>query len=353
MNNAIRRCVIIWISAVFFIVVTLTTELKGSCQSDIPGDLNNDCKVNFVDVAIMAETWLKECGEGVPDGQSCEFDCQCASPHSVCIDGECTKLLDYVFIIDATVSMSYEVTAFKNELYSFFSTADMNSIDAEYCIVLYGKHPELIMEFTADTNSVITVMNSINCSGAAAGLHGDHNDNPNAALEAIRIVLDGAVDNTLVNGPNVACGYAFAFREQARKNLILLTDEDSDRPYFEFNRFTGQGTEEPPDILTAQWQAEVNATADAAVNNDAFISMMVDISDNPSKFQYSDPGLQVQDPDFSNFDPAMTLQSLINAGLGDCLQAQLLDADLTSRCFDIFYVDTPGAVYNLMLTTIE
>ena len=353
MNNAIRKCVIVWLSAVFFVLVNLSAELKASCQSDILGDLNNDCNVNFVDLAVVAENWLKQCGEAVPDGQSCEFDCQCAS-YSACVDGECTKLLDYVFIIDATATMSSEVTAFKEGLYSFFSTADMNSIDAQYCIVLYGSHPELIMEFTPDTNSVINVMDSINCFGAAVDLHADHNSNPNASLEVIRIVLDSAVDNTLVNGPNVPSGYEFAFRERARKSLILLTDEDSDRPYFEFNRFTGQDTEEPPDMfLPAQWQAEVDAAADAAVNNDVFISMIVNRNDIPSKYQYGDSNLQVQDPDFSNFNPVMTLQHLVSNGLGNCLQAQLLDAGLTSRCFDILYVDTPGAVYNLMLTTIE
>lgn len=353
MNDIIRKYVLVSVSVGVFIVVNSTPHLKGSCQSDIPGDLNNDCKTDFIDLAIIAQTWLMECGEGVAVGRKCEFDCQCDSSFSACIDGECAKLLDYVFVIDATASMADKITAFKNGLSSFFTIADMNSIDAQYCIVLYGNHPELIMEFTADTNSVVDVMNSINCSGAVPDLHADHNGNPNAALEAIRIILENAVDNTLVTGPNIPSGYEFAFRERARKSLILLTDEDSDRPYFEFNRFIGQDAEEPPDILTAQWQAEVDATANAATNNNAFISMMVNRTDNPSKHQYGDSNLQVQDPDFSNFNPNMTLQSLLNAGLGNCLQARLLDSNLISRCFSILDVDSPGAVCNIMLTTIE
>jgi hypothetical protein len=106
MNDIIRKHVVVSVSVLFFIVVSLTTQTKGSCRSDIPGDLNNDCRIDFIDLAIIAQTWLKECGEGVAVGQSCEFDCQCASSCSACIDGECTKLLDYVFVIDATASMA-------------------------------------------------------------------------------------------------------------------------------------------------------------------------------------------------------------------------------------------------------
>ncbi len=353
MNNTNHRFAIIMALVIVPLVCIVTTEAAGSCQSDIPGDVNKDCRVNFADIAIIAAYWLQECGDGVANGQSCTFDCQCSSLHAGCIDGQCVELIDYVFIIDATSTMQDEVSALRNGLSGFLSTADMSLIDARYCIVLYGTHPELIMEFTDEPNSVINVMNSINCSGAASGLHADHNSNPNAALETIRIVLGEAVDKTLVNGPAVSSGYRFAFRSGAGKNLILVTDEDSDRPYFEFNRFAGQDTEEPPTTLTADWQSEVDAAAGAAINSGASISQIVNRSDYPSRNQFGDPALQVQDPDFSNFNPVATLNQLIANGLGTCLQAQLLNENLAARCFNIYDIESPGVIYNLMISTIE
>ncbi len=338
---------------VFLVVCSVTAEATGSCQSDIPGDLNKDSRVNLTDIAIIATYWLQECGDGVENGLACTFDCQCSSIHAACIDEQCVELIDYVFIIDATSTMHNEVAALRDGFSGFINTTDLSLINARYCIVLYGTHPELIMQFTDEPNSVINVMNSINCSGAVSGIHADHNANPNAALETIRIVLGGAVDKTLVNGPAVSSGYQFAFRTRARRSLILVTDEDSDRPYFEFNRFAGQDTEEPPTILTADWQSEVDAAATAAINSGAFISQIVNRNDYPSKNQFGDPTLQVHNTDFSNFNPTATLNNLIANGLERCLQAQLLAANLKARCFDIYDIESPGVIYNLMLSTIE
>lgn len=39
-----------------------TLGLKGSiCLFDLAGDLNNDCKVDFSDFAVMAANWLIDC----------------------------------------------------------------------------------------------------------------------------------------------------------------------------------------------------------------------------------------------------------------------------------------------------
>ena len=36
-----------------------SVALRG-CPFDIPGDLNDDCKITIIDFAIMAETWVSD-----------------------------------------------------------------------------------------------------------------------------------------------------------------------------------------------------------------------------------------------------------------------------------------------------
>jgi hypothetical protein len=45
--------------AEFLIVTALTTSSEPTCSAPIVGDLNNDCKVDFRDFALMAANWLK------------------------------------------------------------------------------------------------------------------------------------------------------------------------------------------------------------------------------------------------------------------------------------------------------
>jgi hypothetical protein len=47
--------------AEFLITTTLTTPAGVECQYDLVGDLNNDCRVDFVDFAMMANNWLVDC----------------------------------------------------------------------------------------------------------------------------------------------------------------------------------------------------------------------------------------------------------------------------------------------------
>jgi hypothetical protein len=41
--------------------LTHSLALKKDCQYTLKGDLNNDCKVDFSDFAIMASRWLIDC----------------------------------------------------------------------------------------------------------------------------------------------------------------------------------------------------------------------------------------------------------------------------------------------------
>ncbi|MBL8696363.1 MAG: VWA domain-containing protein [Planctomycetes bacterium] len=258
---------------------------------------------------------------------------------------------DFVFIIDATGSMSDEITAVKNGLSGFVTGLQDENIDARFSIVLFGDEPELVLDFTTSLATTTAAFNQISTSGAVAGFQNNHNINPEAGLEAIRVVL-GASTEVLAHN-NVGGTGVLAFRPDAVKNLILVTDEDSDRPFHASNQFPGQTTNEPPSPLNAAWQAEVNATAAAVIQNNAFINMLVNTSDPPTTQQYGQPTASVSDPDFLNYDPAATLANLQAASLGSCLEAQVLAAGLIGRAFNITQVNTPNFINNFFAAKIE
>jgi hypothetical protein len=182
--------------------------------------------------------------------------------------------------------------------------------------------------------------------GANAGVHNNHNLNPEAGLEAIRMALGGAVTNELANN-NIPEDGILNYRANARKNLILATDEDGDLPFHVANRFAGQTTQDPPSPLPAAWQAEVDATAAAVIAAQAFLNLLINDGDLPSASQYGDPDHDVADADLSNWDKAATLANLLADPLtDDSLQTQVLEAGLVARTFDITQVDDANFVAN-------
>lgn len=258
--------------------------------------------------------------------------------------GAVTKA-DFVFIVDNTSSMSNEITAVKNGLSAFVNGLDANAVDYRFAVVVFGGGPEMTLNFTDSVADTVAAFNAMNTNGI-------HNVNPEAGLEALRMVLGAANTNNLIwNGNGVAS--SLNFRNDARKNLILVTDEDSDLPYYGNNRFAGQSGNEPPSSLTQPWQDEVDATAAAIIQNQAFVNMLINAGDSPSTQQYGDPGQDVSDANFLNFNPDATLANLIGAGLGDSLEAQVLEADLIGRAFNIGSVNTQNFIDNFFAAKIE
>lgn len=254
------------------------------------------------------------------------------------------SVTDFVFIVDASASMGDNIADVRAGLDAFITNLDVANIDARYSLVLFGGHAEIVLDFTSTKADVIGAFNQISVSGAVAGFQNNHNTNPEAGLEAIRMVLGGAVDNDLDNN-NIAGDGTLNFRSGARKNLILVTDEDSDLPFILVNRFAGQTTNEPPSPLSTAWQNEVDATADAVIAANAFLNMLIN-TDARSKSQYGDPASDVADADLLNYDPDATLLALQAAGFGNTLQAQVLAADLIARTFSIALVDDANFVNN-------
>jgi hypothetical protein len=266
-----------------------------------------------------------------------------------------TVTTDFVFIIDATSSMGGEIAGVRNGFSGFVSglNADPDvNVDARFAIVVFGGAPELILDFTSDTNLVQSRLNQI-VIGTAAGVHNNHNLNPEAGLEAIRMVLRGAVNNELVNNNIPEDGF-LNFRTGARPNLILATDEDSDLPFYAVNRFTGQAGTDPASPLTAPWQAEVDATADAVIAKGAYLNMLINVGDAPTRSQYGDYGKDVSDLNLLNFDEAATLALLLADPLSaNSLQAQVLQAGLIARTFNVAGANDPDFVDNFFAAKIQ
>ncbi|MGE0682822.1 MAG: VWA domain-containing protein, partial [Candidatus Binatia bacterium] len=244
---------------------------------------------------------------------------------------------DFVFLLDNSGSMGDKIEAVRQGLNSFVANMAGSGIDARFAIIVFGGVPCLQLDFTRNVAAVQAAFTNFKCGG------GDE-----AGLEAIRMVLG---ETAVITGGI----QQLQFRSDARKNLILLTDEDSDAPTSDANVLSGQsrGAEPPNTITGTVWQQEVDLTAQALISNQAFINLLIDPNDPPSRSQYGDPGSNVSDPDFLNFSPEATLASLEVNGFGTSLQAQVLRTGLVGRSFNITNVNNPNFVQNFFAAKVE
>jgi hypothetical protein len=239
----------------------------------------------------------------------------------VCVESDGFAEVDFVFLIDATESMDREIAAVSDGLGSFVTGLHPAEIDARFAVVLFGGAPELVQDFSRDPYATEATFDSINVHGAVPGFQNNHNVNPEAGLEAIRITLGSSPE--LLDRTNVGGSDGLIFRPEARTILIVVADEDSDRPFHAANQLPGQTTINPPDPISgSDWQIEVDATARAVIENDVFLNLFVNPKDLPSESQYGAPSQVVADADF------LTLLALEGAGFGDNLQAQVLRSGL-------------------------
>jgi hypothetical protein len=255
---------------------------------------------------------------------------------------------DFVFVINATATMDAELTNFQTGLSTFLDDLDTPQISARYAIVLFGGSPELVLDFTTDKQAVLDAFDQISTVGAVTDFQRSHIVGPDALQEAIRVVLNEATFLDSDFRTNVGGTGPLEFREEARINIVAVTDGDSDLPFYEANRQPGQTGTDPPSPLDAAWQAEVDATAAALIEHAAFLNLIMNGPQGASIQQLGDPLKDVSSPDgdLQDFDPAATLQALIDAGLGDSLQAQLLAAGLLARTFRVSDLAGPEPAAN-------
>ena len=265
-----------------------------------------------------------------------------------------TPQADFVFLIDATPSMGGEIAAVRAGLSGFVAGLDQNEVDSRFAIVLFGGAPELVLDFTADISAVQTAFGQISVNGAVAGFQNNHAVNPEASLEAIRVVLNGTTEVLASN--NVGGNGVLTYRPDARKNLIVVTDEDSDRPFHASNQLPGQTTNEPPSTcpgLSSAWQEEVDLTAAIVQVERAYVNLLVNPGDAPIPCQLGHPASDVSDANFLNFNRAATLANLVAAGYGNSLEAQVLNGGLVGRAFDILDVNNPNFIDNFFAAKVE
>ena len=275
---------------------------------------------------------------------------------------------DFVFLIDATSSMAGEIAGVRSGFSSFVSGLDSAAVDARFAVILYGGAPELVLDFTSSGAEAQTALNTISASSgnnAVAGFQNNHNVNPEAGLEVIRMALGAATNNDLIANNVLDTPGATAtldFRTDARINLILATDEDSDCPFYAVNAVSpvnpgdttcvgNTGANNNNGLLD---QAEVDATAQAIIDKNAYVNMLINRGDTPSRSVYGDYLDDVSDPEFLNFDAGATLTNLkADTVTDESLQAQVLEAGLIARTFNIAGANDANFVNNFFAAKLE
>ena len=233
---------------------------------------------------------------------------------------------DFVFVIDHSDSMGGEIDDVAMGLTDFALGLQLAGIDARFAVVLFGGIPEVRLDFTSDVAVLADTFARIDILSVALGQY-------EAGLEAIRMALGAA-------HVNFAPGL-LTFRPGALKNIILVTDENSDLPRYASNRVSGQTTISPPSCDTGfpvdnPWQIEVDLTARALIEADAFINMLTRRfvrGTNAVECQYGN--FSADQTSMGHFDRAATLAALEGRGQGRCLEAQVLRAGLVGRAFNI------------------
>ena len=288
----------------------------------------------------------------------------------------------------------------------FVTQIEAKKTDARYAVVLYAMEPEVILDWSVDGDKAREVMAQIIAGNGNNFLrppftltHFDHDckhtvgcGTREPAFEALRMVLGRAENNTFSRHPQTKTapltGAGINWRPAAEKYVFLVTDEDSDCPYYDVNRFSstvwpydqcsGPGhivsdndksyqptrfvennTVWPIDKMP--WALESTATADAIVSTGAHVSIFARPTNGLTLGQIGDPTnrTQVQKLDFSDFNPQATLDRLRSNGYGRSLQAQVLQAQLNlgvpadMRLFDTNAILSPNVVDNFFKEVVR
>ncbi len=224
---------------------------------------------------------------------------------------------DFVFVIDRSVSMRPEIRSLGTHVSFLASALSDAGIDSpRYAVVAFGTNrrgrgpvePELVLDFTSDFDLLQSAVMDLGNQIARA---------TEAGTEAINFSLDN-----------------LQFRPGAVRNLILMTDENDDRPAS--NKL---GRREPPftwlrSPRTPEYQAFINEAAAALIADNVLLNMLVNPTIRPTKWQYGDPFATELDAT-GHLDLEATLANLIAIEAENSLQGQLLSAGVVAEAFYI------------------
>jgi hypothetical protein len=305
---------------------------------------------------------------------------------------------DFLFLIDASSSMQVNIDAVRQGMPLFVDQIAEKKTDAQYGVVLFGAvGTEVVLDWTPsatlarDVIKQVIAGNGNNFTREPYNLiHFDHDckhtnncGTRESTFEAIRMALGKAKNNTFIRHPRSQTALlsgGITWRMGAERYIFLVTDEDSDCPFYDINRYfdgptqqcttpgfvnsDNDGTYQPTKFFTSDaawpnlpnpWQQEVVDTAKAIYEGRGHVSMFVKPTNGRTRPQFGDPSfaVQVQNTDFSNFSAAGTLALLRSSGLNNSLQALTLALQLNDsavaddlRIFDTRNITSPNVVDN-------
>ena len=106
--------------------------------------------------------------------------------------------------------------------------------------------------------------------------------------------------------------------------------------------------------MPTDWQSQVDNTANAVINAQAYLNMLVNRNEAPSRNQYGDPNHDVSDANLLNFNAAATLANLLADTVTDqSLQVQVLNAGLVARTFNVAGANDPNFVDNFFAAKVQ
>jgi hypothetical protein len=231
-------------------------------------------------------------------------------------------IADFIFVIDRSISMINDLPLIASQLDAFPDVLGQFGIEGRYAVVAFGTNPQsgqpaprLVTDGYVD--------DGVSLAAAVGGLSNEIVGPVESGTEAIIDAL------SLQRWPQLQ------FRPDAIRNLILITDEDDDRPV-SVMQSQGGGREPPirwppdPTGNDADFQDRIDQAADLLIANQVLLNMVINPQQAPSKFQYGDPAATVLDGD-GRLNVLDTLAALGPNLLG--LQGQLLSAGIVARAF--------------------
>ncbi|KAJ3192367.1 hypothetical protein HK101_006678 [Irineochytrium annulatum] len=142
----------------------------------------------------------------------------------VCNSYTQTLPADFLFLIDGSGSMCPYINTIEQSLQSFIQQLTQQGVDATFAVAAFGGVPTLLQPFSANGTLTQGTIGAIGCTRGGQ----------EAGLEVIRMSLannsGSDFNKNCVKPYNTQAACVLNWRANAKKNIIIATDEDSDLP---------------------------------------------------------------------------------------------------------------------------